>query len=107
MQSFSEGGHISTERQFLCGTICDFLQEFKALKHVLLKPLTRLANLSVNTSTFYKIWISGHIIHVHKKGPKLNPDNYRPVILMSNLGNLLESVVIGDVIPKFEVNLPD
>ena len=35
-----------------------------------------------------------------------NIENYRPVILMSNTGKILESAVIGNVMPHIDVNIP-
>ena len=78
----------------------------KALKFALLKPLSHLANMSVETGVFPEIWKAGNIIPVHKKGSKLCSDNYRPIILMSNLGKILESAVIGNVMPHIDRNLP-
>ena len=48
----------------------------KALKFALLKPLSHLANMSVETGVFPEIWIAGNIIPVHKKGSKMSSDNY-------------------------------
>ena len=78
----------------------------KALKYALLKPLAHLANLSVETGVFPEMWKAGNILPVYKKGSKLSSENYRPIILMSNLGKILESVVIRNVLPYIDLNLP-
>ena len=78
----------------------------KALKFAILKPMTHLADMSVESGVFPEVWKADNIIPVLEKGSKLEIDNYRPIILMSNLGKILESVVIGDVMPRIDVNLP-
>ena len=62
--------------------------------------------MSVETGVFPEIWKAGNIIPVHKKGSKLSSDNYRPIILMSNMGKFLESAVIGNLVPHIDLNLP-
>ena len=62
--------------------------------------------MSVETGVFPEVWKAGNIIPVHKKGSKLNIDNYRPIILMSNPGKIPQSVVTGDVMSHIDVNLP-
>ena len=52
----------------------------------LLKPMSHLANMSVESGVFPEVWKVGNIIPVRKKGSKLSSDNYRPIILMSNMG---------------------
>ena len=79
----------------------------KALKFAIAKPMTYLANLSVEMGVFPQIWKQGDIIPVHKKGSKLDINNYRPIILMSNLGKILESAVVANVMSNIDINLPD
>ena len=69
--------------------------------------MTHLANLSVDSGVFPKCWKVGNITPIHKKGSKLEVDNYRPIILMSNLGKLLESIVLENVQPILDKLLPD
>ena len=54
--------------------------------------------MSIESGEFPEVWKAGNIISIHKKGSKLDMDNYRPIILMSNLGKIHESVVIGNAL---------
>ena len=78
----------------------------KALKFAFLKPMSHLANMSVESGVFPEVWKAGNIIPVHKKGSKLSLENYGPIILMRNMGEILESAVIRNVMPHIDVKLP-
>ena len=55
---------------------------------------------------FPSIWKKGNILPIHKKGLKSEPSNYRPVCLMSNLGKLLELIILRKVDLHIEHALP-
>ena len=66
----------------------------KGLKFNICNPFTKVANISLETGTFPSLWKQGNVIPIHKKESRLDPNNYRPVSLMSNLGKLLELLVL-------------
>lgn len=46
-----------------------------------------------HTGNFPKIWNESYISLIHKKGDKLNPNNYRRISITSNLGNLFNKII--------------
>ena len=73
----------------------------KGLKFIICNPFTKVANVSLETGIFPSLWKQGNVIPIHKKESRLDPNNYRPVSLMSNLGKLLELLVLR----KIELNI--
>ena len=63
----------------------------------ILKPffsfwLTQLINLSFEVSTFPDLLKTAKIASIHKKGSKLNQENYRPISLLSTQSKIYEKV---------------
>lgn len=56
-------------------------------------PLQMIFQKSLNDGIFPKQWKDAQIVPIHKKGPKNNITNYRPVSLLNNFGKMLEKVV--------------
>jgi hypothetical protein len=55
--------------------------------------LTKLINLSLQTSTVPSIWKLANVLPLFKKGDKCDTNNYRPVSLLSCVSKILERVV--------------
>lgn len=64
--------------------------------------LTDLFNIVFNSGYFPDIWAQGYIIPIHKKGSKNDPNNYRGITLLSNLGKLFTGVLTARVEKWFE-----
>ena len=78
----------------------------KSLKFNICTPFAKVANISLETGTFPSLWKQGNVIPIHKKESRLNPSNYRPVSLMSNLEKLLELLVLWKIERNIDHKLP-
>ena len=63
------------------------------LKNQILKQLANLFNLSFMTGVFPSVLKTAKVNPVFKKDSKLNYRNYRPIFLLSNIGNILEKLM--------------
>ena len=59
----------------------------------LVNPFTRLFNLFLRLKTVPDPWKESNVIPVHKKDNTSDPNNYRPISLLSNVGKLMERCV--------------
>ena len=66
------------------------LKEFKT---ELSEPLSDMINVSFNKGIFPDFLKVANIIPVHKKGEKLDPNNYCPISLLSNISKLYEKAM--------------
>ena len=65
------------------------LKEFKT---ELSEPLSDMINVSFNEGIFPDFLKVANVIPIHKKGEKLDPNNYRPLPLLFNVSKLYEKV---------------
>jgi hypothetical protein len=72
------------------------------LREALLKPLTRLFQLSVESGIVPQDWRDASVTPLHKKGSKEKVENYRPISLTSVIGKLLESIVKETIVNHLE-----
>ena len=70
----------------------------------LVKPLTKLFNLSLNKGKVPKLWKQANVVPIHKKDSKQILANYRPVSLLSILGKMMERIVFKYVFNHFRDN---
>lgn len=56
-------------------------------------PLTKICQLSLRAGQFPSVWRRSHVVPIHKKGSRQDPQNYRPVSLLSICSKVLERVV--------------
>ena len=66
------------------------LKEFKT---ELSEPLSDMINVSFNKGIFPDFLKVANVIPIHKKGEKLDPNNYRPISLLSNISKLYEKAM--------------
>ena len=59
----------------------------------IVKPLTKLINLSLRTAIFPDSWKLAHVLPLHKKNDKSEINNYRPISLLSCVSKIAERVV--------------
>ena len=63
------------------------------LRNELVKPLTKLFQLSVESGVVPQEWKDARVSPLFKKGKRDAPENYRPVSLTSIIGKILESII--------------
>ena len=65
----------------------------KYLKHSLTKQLTIIFNSCITHNHYPESWKTANITMIYKKNDHKDPNNYRPISLISNLGKILESII--------------
>jgi hypothetical protein len=76
----------------------------KSASDYITTPLTKFFNKCLIYGTFPNIWKLAHITPIHKKGPKENCNNYRPISLLSCVGKLFETCVHKHLLNFLKVN---
>ncbi len=59
----------------------------------IIRPITYVINLSIRTASFPSVWKVGLVTPIHKEGPMDDPNNYRPITLLSLISKILERVI--------------
>jgi exonuclease III len=59
----------------------------------LVGPITHIINLSFKSATVPDQFKIAKVIPIYKKNEKLNPNNYRPISLLSTLNKILEKIM--------------
>ncbi|KAI8493269.1 hypothetical protein Bbelb_292730 [Branchiostoma belcheri] len=68
------------------------------------KPLAIIFRKSLDEGHLAEQWKIAHITAIHKKGPKTEPGNYRPISLTSVIVKLLESVLKDALVDHMMLN---
>ena len=55
--------------------------------------LAKIFNKSLESSTYPDIWKMAHVVPLHKKNSQSDPNNYRPVSLLTCISKILEKAV--------------
>ena len=76
----------------------------KTIKNLITVPLTKLINSAILKGTFPECLKVAKVIPIHKKGSKLDPENYRPISLVPIFGKVFESLLKQQVEDYFEHN---
>ena len=63
--------------------------------NLLLKPLTGLFSRIYNQKTVPAQWLVSKIIPIHKKGPKCNVENYRPIANLCSTSKIFERLILN------------
>ena len=72
------------------------------LREELIKPLTKLFNLSIKNGVMPLEWREAGVVPLFKKGNKSEPENYRPVSLTSVICKIMESIVKDNILNHLE-----
>ena len=54
---------------------------------------TKLFNTVLDTGIIPNLWVEGIIIPLYKKGDPLNPENFKPITLLSCMGKLFTAIL--------------
>lgn len=65
----------------------------KVASHVLSFPLANLFNLSLSTGVVPPMWKSARVTPIHKGGDPQDPNNYRPISIISSVAKVFEKLV--------------
>ena len=76
----------------------------KELATAIAKPLCMLFQTSLNEGSLPGDWRIGNISPIHKKGPKTDAGNYRPVCLTSIICKIMESFIRDKVLRHMREN---
>ena len=100
--------NIITSMNNSSSTGVDFIdtQTIKLVKHEIAAAVTRIINLSIETSTFPLIYKHSQIIPLKKK-PTLNDlecSSYRPVNLLPILGKIVEKAIFNQLVEYLDEN---
>ena len=76
----------------------------KALADTMVKPLTKIYNISLQTGVVPAIWKEGVVTALFKKGSKQSPANYRPITLTSIICKILEKLIIEKLQKHLKAN---
>ena len=63
------------------------------LEEFILYPLVHIINISIGMAVWPDALKSAEIKPIFKKGDKLNPSNYRPISLISNIAKIFEKIM--------------
>jgi hypothetical protein len=69
-------------------------------------PITTLFNRILVLEIIPQQWFTSTIILLHKKGTKDNPNNYRPICLLSNMYKLLIKILTNQITVTLDENQP-
>ena len=85
------------------GILNDYL---KIESDVLVKSLATLFNNILKNETIPAQWKTNNIILLHKKGPREDVNNYRPITLMSNIYKTFSSVITKRITSVLDESQP-
>lgn len=72
------------------------------LRNEIVKPLTKLFKLSLDSGVVPQDWRDANVAPLHKKGSREKPENYRPVSLTCIIGKILESIIKDSIVLHLE-----
>ena len=72
--------------------------------NALLRKITKLFNLILDSGYYQEAWEHGLIHSIRKNGCKKDPSNYRGTALLSSLGKLFSSLVYNLIENEIEGN---
>ena len=76
----------------------------KQIKTEISSPLTFLINQSLITGIFPKALKTAKVKPLFKKGARVDPNNYRPISLLSSLSKVFEKIILNQLTQYFESN---
>jgi len=93
-----------------CGPDCIPAQSLKAGADFISLPLSKLFQLSLDSGSLPRDWVTANIIPVHKKGDKHLSSNYHPISRTSIVIKVMKRINLPQLwnpaIRVFEINIP-
>ena len=74
----------------------------KTINNIVSDHFAKIINISFSTGVFPDLLKEALISPIHKSGSKLDPKNYRPISLLSNLSKIFEKVIYKRLISFFD-----
>lgn len=93
---------LKTNKAFGLDRISSRLLKHSA--HIIAPSLTKIFNLSITTSIFPAAWKLGRVTSLFKKGDPTNPNNYRPITVLSTVSKILERLIHNQVYNYLQEN---
>ena len=81
-------------------------EHIKVTENILTSVYHKLFNLILITGIIPNIWLKGTIVPIYKSGDVLNPENYRPITLLSCIGKVFTAVLnkrLSDYVNHYEI----
>ena len=70
----------------------------KCARHILKKPLAEIFNISLAQGKFSSKLKTAKVIPIYKADDETDPNNYRPISLLSNLNRIFEKLMYSRLI---------
>lgn len=66
--------------------------------------LAAIINMSITKGIFPNDWKQAKISPIHKEGPKTDPNNYRPISILSTVSKIIEKIIFKQVYDHLNSN---
>ena len=95
---------VNLQRDKACGPDSIPAHLLKVGADFICSPLSRIFQLSLDSSSLPRDWITANVVPVHKKGDKHLPTNYRPISLTSIVVKVMERIIHCQLSSALESN---
>ena len=76
----------------------------KVISNELKEALSKLINISIKENIYPDILKIAKVLPIHKNGEKQNPNNYRPISLLSTFNKIFEKIIYNQLTNYIESN---
>ena len=86
----------------LKGIDCISSEIIKCSNYALLRKITKLFNLILDSGYYPETWNHGLVRSIHKNDSKMDPSNYRGITLFGSLGKIFSSLIYNRIENEIE-----